>query len=133
MNKTVGKLEEKVRYMEGDFDEGIQTWKRNKIEINMKETWKWKPSLESVPKRLRSCSSAVEHKVGTIIYSDTHRQTDRQTDRQTHTHTETEREREKERDRYYQYFQEAWNILKRPNKPQKPLGRRRTWDKLKRN
>lgn len=40
MNKTVGKLEEKVRYMEGDFDEGIQTWKRNKIEINMKETTK---------------------------------------------------------------------------------------------
>lgn len=23
MNKIVGKLEEKVRYMEGDFDEGI--------------------------------------------------------------------------------------------------------------
>lgn len=40
MNKTVGKLEEKVRYMEGDFSEGIQTWKRNETEINMKETTK---------------------------------------------------------------------------------------------
>lgn len=40
MNTTVGKLEEKVRYMEGDFGEGIQTQKRNKTEINMKETTK---------------------------------------------------------------------------------------------
>lgn len=40
MNKAVGKLEEKVRYMEGDFSEGIQTWKRNETEINMKETTK---------------------------------------------------------------------------------------------
>lgn len=30
MNKTVGKLEEKVRYMEGDFSEGIQTWEKER-------------------------------------------------------------------------------------------------------
>lgn len=48
MNKIVGKLEEKVRNMEGNFSEGIQTWKRNHTETNVKQSTE-KPNQKASP------------------------------------------------------------------------------------
>lgn len=49
VNKIVGKLEEKVRNMEGNFSEGIQTWKRNHTETNVKQSTE-KPSQKASPR-----------------------------------------------------------------------------------